>query len=538
MGEFEDLIEIASGAYGKLYKARQPKLDRDVALKVVDVSIEGAPDALAHARAMAKVEHENIVKIYAIEQFDLLGDGVVHDVIVMQWLPGETLEDRLAGDRFSSEDAIAVCRGVLNGLIALHNGNVAHGDLHCRNIMLVNSNHPVIIDVHPTEQAFLSQQPLTTREAKVSQDIGFCRSVIVRTLRHSTASAVTTANFDTRLVDAATLEEITKVVDSYLDAGSELGATLVTLLSSIGDQVIDYIENDKEASLTKLISTTSKSICHKLLSDQFACDNRPDEENVRQRVEIYESLTMPMMEIAAASGSWTEGKFFKPLGNSIESLTNVYEELGIARRAGGYKAFTNLRLYPPALTFYSAAFSAWVSGRFPFLHYLLNELTYVENQNQRSLAQELLYWVAESREDWNSYVLNGKRDFTPVSDRLVQMVSEVVAPNTTMLPLQLESEFDQFEFFLGLVNASSGQSSDQYYEVSWAPVGRFIWRTNTLRRQEPSPGQKMLNELRDGKQFEFLKAGFFQNDPKVLKNSLLMYERYCNQAKSSFGVRF
>ena len=180
-----DIKEIPGGAYGKLYKARQPKLGRDVALKIVNAStIKGAPDALAHAKAMAKVEHENIVKIFDFENFDLLGEGASHDVIVMQWLPGTTLEACLAGERFSEHDAIAICKGVIDGLIALHGGNVAHGDLHCRNIMIVDDSRPVIIDVHPVEQAFLSQQSLTTREAKVSQDVGFCRTVVVLSLIH------------------------------------------------------------------------------------------------------------------------------------------------------------------------------------------------------------------------------------------------------------------------------------------------------------------------------------------------------------------
>ena len=256
--DFENIEEIGGGAFGKLYKAHQKNLGRDVALKVVDASIEGGPDALAHAKAIAKVEHENIVKIFSFENFDLLNNGESHDVIVMQWLPGETLEVCLAGERFSEADAIVICTEVISGLIALHNGNVAHGDLHCRNIMIVDGR-PVIIDVHAVEQAFLSQQSLTSREAKISQDIGFCRTVIVRTLRHSMSSAVTTANFDTNLVRAETLEELKKVVEGFADGtmadGQSLGLEANTLASApmTTDETI-------AAEIKSLISAPSSEI--------------------------------------------------------------------------------------------------------------------------------------------------------------------------------------------------------------------------------------------------------------------------------------
>lgn len=538
MGDFEDLIEIASGAYGKLYKARQPKLDRDVALKVVDVSIEGAPDALAHARAMAKVEHENIVKIYAIEQFDLLGDGEVHDVIIMQWLPGETLEDRLGGDRFTSEDAIAVCRGVLNGLIALHNGNVAHGDLHCRNIMLVNGNHPVIIDVHPTEQAFLSQQSLTTREAKVSQDIGFCRTVVVRTLRHSLVSAVTTAHFDTNLVRAATLEEIKEVVEGFSNGNNS--GTLDPQLGGGGlyEKCLPLIEDQKRASLQMALTDETRSLCQKLTSDDFATSTSWDDEIAKKRIESYLGLVADLVPALAACCMFGGKQEARLAGECIQSVANTYEDVDRPRVSNS--GFSTLKYYPALVLYYGALLGASMARDYENLSVLLFEFKHKELERNRGLAGKLLEQKFEMDGIWNRlFAPKHQKMYRPVSDDLAPKLHPLLNPLTPKTYVDFVDEFDRLEYFSGLVLATGPNSQTAPH----ACVGSFLWRLTPLRGgiDRLNVGEELLTEskarLVQKSDWDGFKAGFFRGRKEDLIEAIKKFEEIVESERGRLHVR-
>ena len=531
--EYSEINEIGGGAYGKLYKARQPKLERDVALKIVDASIDGAPDALAHAKAMAKVEHENIVKIFAFENFDLLGEGESHDVIVMQWLPGKTLENCLAGERFSERDAIAICTGVIDGLIALHGGNVAHGDLHCRNIMIVDGNRPVIIDVHPVEQAFLSQQSLTTRDAKVSQDIGFCRTVIVRTLRHSLVSAVTTANFDTNLVRAATLEEIKKVVEGFAD-GSATRNQAPASTSSLFDDVLGYIENDKKISLQKLVVAKTKAACGELISGQFTCQmSQMDDELIRKRIAEYEEILEPVLEVLAPGAYWGNQDHQKLWTQAVESLANVYETQDMSMR-GGKVVLLELRRYPPLVALYVAGFAAWLNENFDTLFQLLRNTTYVEMERSERLPHRLFLWKASQRDLWNKYVLEDSNRHVPISEHLLEVVTPFVEPLTALNKVALEDAFNDFEYFCGLVEAYGTGESLEYPDTTWGLVGRFIWKFGT-RRSGESKGDEFAERF-SSPTWAALQSGFFGGKQEHFFQTIRNFEEFCGKVRSQKGI--
>ena len=118
---------------GEVYRARDTKLDRDVAIKVLpDVVASTERIARFHreARMLAALNHPRIAAIYGFE--DLNGTPA----LVMELVEGPTLADRLAGGPLPIEEAIRVARQIAEGLEAAHEQGIVHRDLKPANVKI------------------------------------------------------------------------------------------------------------------------------------------------------------------------------------------------------------------------------------------------------------------------------------------------------------------------------------------------------------------------------------------------------------------
>ncbi|QEG20462.1 serine/threonine protein kinase [Mariniblastus fucicola] len=134
LGDYRLLRLIGAGGTGVVFQAKDQSLDRLVALKVLRPSLgDVARDRfIAEARLAASIEHENVVTIYQIGQQDRLA------FIAMQWVPGETLEARLAGQsELHEEDLIReFVSQIASGLSAAHERQLIHRDIKPANIWI------------------------------------------------------------------------------------------------------------------------------------------------------------------------------------------------------------------------------------------------------------------------------------------------------------------------------------------------------------------------------------------------------------------
>ena len=135
IGVFEVAEPLGAGGMGEVYRARDTRLGRDVALKVLPG--EWAADAQRRARfdrearVLAALNHPNIATLYGVE------DAPTGPVLVMELVEGTTLADRLAlGDRFPLAEALAIARQVAAALEAAHEQGIIHRDLKPANIAL------------------------------------------------------------------------------------------------------------------------------------------------------------------------------------------------------------------------------------------------------------------------------------------------------------------------------------------------------------------------------------------------------------------
>ena len=129
---------------GEVYRARDSRLDRDVAIKVVPPSVAGNPEAVARfereSRAVAALSHPNILAIYDV------GQSNGHPYSVMELLEGETLGARIAHGPMPVRKAVDIAAQIARGLAAAHDKQIAHRDLKPENVFLTPTGGVKILD--------------------------------------------------------------------------------------------------------------------------------------------------------------------------------------------------------------------------------------------------------------------------------------------------------------------------------------------------------------------------------------------------------
>src|SRR5215510_13672353 len=132
LGAYELLEVIGAGGMGIVYRARDLKLQRDVALKVLPEAVALDPDRIARFRreatVLASLNHSNIGAIYGFED-----SGDVH-ALVLELVEGQTLAERMAQGAIPLDEALAIARQIAEALEAAHEQGIIHRDLKPANI--------------------------------------------------------------------------------------------------------------------------------------------------------------------------------------------------------------------------------------------------------------------------------------------------------------------------------------------------------------------------------------------------------------------
>ncbi|MFI6941003.1 serine/threonine-protein kinase [Streptomyces sp. NPDC050418] len=149
-GRFELIERLGSGGMGTVWRARDTVLDREVALKQVkpvdpafgERSAVLRERVLREARALARLSHPHVVTIHQI----LEPAGSTHPWIVMELLPGRTLQDRLADRPLTPAEAARLGRQILSALRVAHAAGIQHRDVKPANVMLREDGTAVLTD--------------------------------------------------------------------------------------------------------------------------------------------------------------------------------------------------------------------------------------------------------------------------------------------------------------------------------------------------------------------------------------------------------
>ena len=179
LGPYEILSPLGAGGMGEVYRARDTRLDRDVAIKVLPEQLAGSAEALSRfereAKAVAALSHPNIL---AIHDF---GDDHGVRFVVTELLDGETLRARIAQERLAWRKAVEIGIAVADGLAAAHAKGIVHRDLKPENIFLTSSGLVKILDfglartdpVLPEDATSIQTASMRTEAGTVLGTVGY-----------------------------------------------------------------------------------------------------------------------------------------------------------------------------------------------------------------------------------------------------------------------------------------------------------------------------------------------------------------------------
>src|SRR5260370_3550448 len=144
LGPYEIQSPLGAGGMGEVYRARDTRLNRDVAIKVLPESFARDADRLRRfeqeARTVAAVNHPNILGVYDIGQYQ----GSPY--MVCELLDGETLREKMQEGAMAQRRAMEYASQIAEGLAAAHDRGVVHRDLKPENVFVTRDGRVKVLD--------------------------------------------------------------------------------------------------------------------------------------------------------------------------------------------------------------------------------------------------------------------------------------------------------------------------------------------------------------------------------------------------------
>jgi Tol biopolymer transport system component len=182
VGHYEVAASIGAGGMGEVYRARDTKLNRDVALKVLPDAFARDPERLARfrreAQLLASLNHPNIAAIHGLEESGSAAGEIA--ALVLELIDGPTLADRIAAGALPLEEALTIAKQLADALEAAHELGIVHRDLKPSNVKVRTDGAVKVLDFGlakaldvdragvPPSHAGLSQSPTITSPAMMT----------------------------------------------------------------------------------------------------------------------------------------------------------------------------------------------------------------------------------------------------------------------------------------------------------------------------------------------------------------------------------
>src|SRR5574341_1113875 len=144
LGHYEVVAPLGAGGMGEVYRARDARIERDVAVKVLPAALAQNEDRLRRfeqeARAAGRLNHPNVLTVHDVGQHEGL------PYVVSELLEGETLRERLGGSGLPVRKATEIAVQIARGLAAAHEQGIVHRDLKPENVFVVKDGQVKILD--------------------------------------------------------------------------------------------------------------------------------------------------------------------------------------------------------------------------------------------------------------------------------------------------------------------------------------------------------------------------------------------------------
>jgi serine/threonine-protein kinase len=181
-GRYEIQSQLGAGGMGEVYRARDSRLNRNVAIKVLLDSCVRDPEHMARfereAQVLASLNHPNIASIYGLEERN--GAASINQVgLVMELVEGPTLADRLRSVAMPIDEALPIARQIIDAVEVAHERNIIHRDLKPANIKVTDDSVVKVLDfglakvfTADTQDADLSHSPTLLKGTEAGVILG------------------------------------------------------------------------------------------------------------------------------------------------------------------------------------------------------------------------------------------------------------------------------------------------------------------------------------------------------------------------------
>jgi Tol biopolymer transport system component len=244
LGPYEIVSPIGAGGMGEVYRARDSRLNRTVAIKVLPSALTSDPLALARfereARAVAALSHPHVCPVHDVGRHD----GI--DFLVLEFLDGETLAHRLSRGRLTLEQALEYAVQIAGGLAAAHDAGLIHRDIKPGNIMLTKSG-AVLLDFG------LAKAPTTAAtEVTVTSPVTIA-GALMGTVQYMAPEQIEGRPADQRSDIFAFGAVLYEMVSGRRAFGGETTAAIVAALLGTNPQPLATIDATVPAALDRLV---------------------------------------------------------------------------------------------------------------------------------------------------------------------------------------------------------------------------------------------------------------------------------------------
>jgi serine/threonine-protein kinase len=144
LGAYEIIAQLGAGGMGEVYRAKDTKLGRDVALKILPASFTNDPDRVARfrreAQVLAALNHPHIAQIHGLDEANAT------QFLVLELVDGESLDKRIARGKIPVDEALAIAKQIAEALEAAHEKGIIHRDLKPANIALTKDGNVKVLD--------------------------------------------------------------------------------------------------------------------------------------------------------------------------------------------------------------------------------------------------------------------------------------------------------------------------------------------------------------------------------------------------------
>jgi Tol biopolymer transport system component len=442
LGPYEILGQIGAGGMGEVYRAKDPRLGREVAIKVLPASMSTDPERLRRfeqeARAASALNHPNILAIHDIGTN--ASDGAPY--VVSELLEGETLRERIAGTALAPRRTIEIARQIALGLAAAHEKGIVHRDLKPENVFLTSDARVKILDFGIAKLT----QPEGTVASETSlptQSRGTEPGVVIGTIGYMSPEQVRG-----------------KPVDARSDIFS-FGAILYEMLSGRrafrGDTAADTMTAILKEDPPEL-SETNKNVPPGLQRIVRHCLEKSPEARFRSTSDIafdLEALSETSAEPRAAAATGVSSG--RTLRTAIAAVAGA-ALLFLAYRFG--------RRTPSA-----AADGAPLQAHFT----QLTSDPGVEENPALSPDGKLLAYVSRATGNADIYVLRvgGKNPIDLTKDEPADDVEPAFSPDSSQIAFRSDRQGGGV-FVMGSTGESVRRLTDTGYAPAWSPDGKQI----------------------------------------------------------------